>query len=137
LSDPDENGTWLCMLTNKLYIDFAIDARGKAEALNLYEKMRMRRKSDPKGANDDVPDDIQPYLGGYSMAGMPADFEVLIDNEKLTVRDPSKTLIHLKPSGAEGEWAGEFGKSLIRFDKDKEGKVTGMKLIVINRFPRK
>jgi len=138
LNDPDERGKWFCSLTTNLYCTFTRDDEGRVIEMGIHEIVRLRRKSDPQEIGDDVPEDLRPYLGGYYLSALKAEFPVIWDNGKLAFRHPLKQIVvHLSPSEEDGWWLGEFGAYMISFERNEENEVIMMVIDAGNGFRRK
>jgi hypothetical protein len=137
MNDPDENGNWTCTLSNMLYCSFPRDEAGNVVSMEFHEIVRMRRRSDPEVIGDDVPDDLQRYLGGYFLAKANAEYAVIWDESMLGLRDPSgESIRHLQPSDEDGIWTIEEGRKKVSFLLDDDGGVITMSIDVGTDFPR-
>jgi hypothetical protein len=134
-NDPDEDGRWRCKLSNALYCTFTTDKNGNAKEMVFHEVARMPRRSEPESIDEDVPDDLRPYLGGYYFAALQAEFVVSWQEKRLTLHDPSKNETHrLKEGEEKGTWTDRNGQFVISFVRDHDGKVTLLELDAANRF---
>jgi transglutaminase-like putative cysteine protease len=134
---PDEDGHWYCKLTDRVFIAFEEDD-GEIEALHLHELVTMVRQSDPEEIDEETPDELRPYLGGYLFPQAQAEFTVMHREGGLAVRDPLREeTVRLQPPDSKGRWVDEFDKNTITFEYDTDGKVTAMHLDVPNTFTRK
>ena len=134
---PDEDGRWYCKLAGNLFMDFT-EQDGRVQALNIHETVTMPRQSEPEEIDDATPTDLVPYLGGYVLAQAQAEFTVILRDGGLAVHDPLEDeVIRLESPDAQGRWLDEFGRNAITFERDPDGRVTAMKLDVLNKFTRK
>ncbi len=127
MHDPDENGNWVCTLTNVVYCSFPRDEKGNVTSMEFHEIVRMRRKSDPDAVADDVPEDLRRYLGGYYLAQANTDLTIIWDEGMLSLQNPRKGNVrHLEPTDRDGYWTIEDGQKEISFVLDDDGKVITM-----------
>ncbi len=134
--DPDEKGFWFCTLSRNLFLEFPRDNESRADAFVMHQIHRMRRKSEPQGVEDTVPEAVKPLLGGYFLAALNKEFIVLWDSGRLAFRHPYKGVIHLDPPGDEGWRPGERGEYRVSFDIDETGEVRALLLDGMNTFTR-
>jgi hypothetical protein len=136
-NDPDETGRWSCAMTDRLFCRFTRDGAGAVRGLELHEIVRMRRIGPPAEADASAPTELRPYLGEYRFPGSMEPMVVLIDDGRLTARDPvEKILVHLSPTGEAGRWIDEYDKNTIWFEHDEAGAVTALVVDAVNVFPR-
>lgn len=134
---PDQDGIWHCKLSNMILLDFE-DHDGGVTAMVIHEVVTMARQSDPGEMDEDAPEDLRAYLGGYLFAQAGAEFTVMHRDGGLAIRDPLiKETVRLRPPDEMGRWIDELGKNTITFETDAGGKVTAMHLDVPNRFTRR
>jgi transglutaminase-like putative cysteine protease len=134
---PDEKGRWLCKIAPQLYLVFRRDEKGAVKEMVLHQVLALPRKGAAQETGKDVPDDLAPYVGNYFFAAVNADLSVSVQDGRLAVYDPSdKTTTRLQPPGKDGGWPDEHGKVVIYFEKDGQGKVSGMKIDAADTFRR-
>jgi transglutaminase-like putative cysteine protease len=133
---PNRDGMWYCKLSNMLFLDFEQDD-GVVTAMDIHELVMMPRQSDPGELEEDTPEELRPYLGGYLFTQAGAEFVVMYKDGSLAVRDPlEEETVRLRPPDEKGRWVDEFDKNTITFEVDADGKVIVMHLDVPNRFVR-
>ena len=137
MNDPDEEGRWVCTLTNNLYLTFAMNDDGEAGEMHIHEIILMNRRSDPE-STEGVPEKYVPYLGEYFLGAVQAMFTVRFDENRLVIDNPlENNTISLQDPDDNGGWLDQYNKNTIYFVKDGEGKVTALKIDSKNIFPRK
>jgi transglutaminase-like putative cysteine protease len=137
LDDPDEDGKWPCKLTKRVFVTFEADDDAKASSMKLHELVRMRRTSSPETIDEDVPEELRPYLGKYMLAALNAEFTVLYEDGGLAVHDPLKDdTVQLQSPDADGGWLDEYDKNTIYFEKDETGNVTELTVDSVATFRR-
>jgi transglutaminase-like putative cysteine protease len=136
--DPDEEGKMYCTMSNRLFLTFDEKESGEAQTMFIHEIVDLRKTSDPKEIDDEVPVEYAPYLGVYRLAALQADFEVLFHKGGLAVKDPlEKQTVRIRPSGDGTRWIDEFDKNFISFEMDADGRVTAMIIDSISKCRRK
>jgi hypothetical protein len=137
MSDPDEEGRWVCTLSNNLYLTFVMNDEGKAKEMHIHEIILMNRRSDPE-STEGVPEKYIPYLGEYFFAAAQAMFTVRHDGSRLVIDNPLENItVGLQDPSEDGGWLDEYNKNTIYFVKDAEDKITALKVDSKNVFPRK
>jgi transglutaminase-like putative cysteine protease len=137
LNDPDAEGVWFCKLSPKVFARFDETAAGEVTGMELHELIRLRRIRSPEEIDDDVPEELRPYLGTYLLAQLNAEFTVLYKRGHLAVKDPfEKKTIRLDPPDAEGKWLDEFGKNTLTFQRDDAGAIETLTIDSVSRFNR-
>jgi hypothetical protein len=136
--DPDEEGKWVCTLSNRLYLTFKTKNSGEAGELWIHEVVHMPRTSDPEKIDDDVPEGFKSYLGVYHYAARQADFTVSFKRGKLTLYDPlERTTVKFQGPDDKGRWLDEYDKNTISFERDDKGNVTTLVVDATSKCPRK
>jgi hypothetical protein len=88
--------------------------------------------------DDDVPDELKPYLGVYRFPAMQADFKVSSKRGKLTLYDPlERTTVKFEGPDDKGRWLDEHDKNTISFERDDDGSVTTLVIDATSKCPRK
>jgi hypothetical protein len=137
-NDPNENGIWYCTLSRNVFLTFSRNRGGKVVELKFHEIERMRRNSEPETINSDVPENLQPYLGGYYLPDLQVEFVVFWDKGGFAVNDPlQKAVVHLEPSDEKGVWIYESGNNTISFATNDDGKVLALILDDVKSCPRR
>lgn len=136
-NEPDKEGRWYCKVTDKLFLAFEKDGSDKINVMNMHELITLQRKSAPEDIDEDVPEELRPYLGKYLLAQLQAEFTVLHRAGGLAVYDPlAKQTIGLRPPDDRDRWVDEFGKNSMSFDTDEAGSVTTMIIDSRTKFRR-
>jgi len=136
--DADEEGKWICTMSNRLFLTFEESDEGEIEQMRIHEIVEMPRKADPEEIAEEVPTELRRYLGIYSFAAMQADFTVLFEGGRLAVHDPlEKHTVGLKRLGDTEKWIDEFDKNVIYFDTDEDGRIAALVIEAISRCSRK
>ncbi len=136
-NEPDSKGRWYCKLSPTLYLEFGKNDNEKIDKFILHEILAMTKKSSPEKFEDEVPEDIKPYLGKYLFAQANAEFTLFYKDGTLAVDDPlEKGIIKLQPPDEEGGWKDEWNKNTMFFDKDDKDNVTALKIDVANEFKK-
>jgi hypothetical protein len=135
--EPDAEGKWQCKVTDRLYIIFEKDDSDEINVLNMHQLVPLQRQSDLEDVDEDVPDELKPYLGIYSLVQLQAEFKVFHRGAGLAVYDPTaKQTIGLQPPDERGRWVDEFDKNSMMFDTDDAGNVTAMIIDSSTKFRR-
>jgi len=135
LNDPDEDGSWECKITNRVFVDFERDDSNEVVEMRIHELVRMNRTSDPEEIDEDVPAELVPYLGSYLLAQVNAEFTVRYVDGSLAVDDPlEKATVRLQAPDERGGWLDEYGKNTIHFDTDDDGKVISLTIDAVAKF---
>ena len=137
MSDPDDEGRWICTLTNNLYLTFAMGEDGRAREMHIHEIVLMNRRSDPE-STEGVPEEYVPYLGEYFFGAAQAMFSVRYEEDRLAIYNPLEDdMIGLQDPDEKGGWLDEYNKNTVYFVKDSDQKVAALKIDSKNIFPRK
>jgi hypothetical protein len=135
--EPDDEGRWVCTLSNRLYLMFEVSSSGEANEMHIHELVEMPRTSDSGEIDDDVPDAYRPYLGVYHFAARQADFTVSFENGRLAVYDPfEKSMVGLQEPDDKGRFLDEYNKNTISFERDDDGNVTALVIDATSKCPR-
>jgi len=135
LNDPDDDGSWECKITNRVFVDFERNDSDEVVTMRIHELVRMNRTSDPAEIDDEVPEELVAYLGGYLLAQVNAEFTVRYVDGGLAVDDPlEKATVRLQAPDERGGRLDEFGKNTIYFDTDDDGKVISLTVDAVARF---
>jgi len=135
LNDPDEDGSWQCKITDRVFVDFETDDSDEVAEMRIHELVRMNRTSDPDEIDDEVPEELVPYLGSYLLAPLNAEFTVRYVDGGLAVDDPlENATVRLQAPDERGGWLDEYGKNTIYFDTEDDGKVISLTVDAVARF---
>jgi len=138
LNDPDEEGLWYSMLSNRLYCTFTRDDLDEVVEMQLHEIIPMPRRSAPEEIDENIPEKFRKYLGKYLFAAVQAEFTVLYRDDSLAINNPMENrVIKLQPPDEKGRWVDEFDKNAIFFESDDEGNVKSMNIDAPTTFRRK
>lgn len=133
-NDPDPEGVWTCKLTPRVFLRFD-ESRGEVTGLELHELVRMLRTGSPEGIDEEVPAELRPYLGTYTLAQLNAEFAILYKRGRLALNNPlEKKVMPLLPPDAEGRWLYEEGGNSLTFQTDADGKVESLTIDSAARF---
>ena len=136
-NEPDQKGRWYCKLSPSLFIEFKNDENNKVDNFIIHEMIMMTKKSSPEKFDEDVTENLKPYLGNYLFAAVNLEFKVYCKDGTLAVDDPiEKGTFKLQQPNEEDGWFDEYNKNVVYFEKDKEGKVTNLKIDVANAFAK-
>lgn len=131
LKDPDEDGEWFFVLTDRVSVSFKEDVAGNAKSMVINSRQRMPRDSeaDKTSVDDAVPEQYHPYIGSYPVPMQNATLIIDATDDGLQLVYPGNQIIPLR-SGDNDIWIGDTGKSMlhISFEQDTEGAVTAMHL---------
>jgi len=135
LKDPDEERKWFSKIADKLYCTFGKDDEGAVNELQIHELVRLQRKSSLGEVAEEVPEELKPLLGIYTLAQLRADFTVRYQEDSLVVDDPlAKATIKLKPYG--DGWIDEYDKNTMQFNRDDDGAVSALVIDSTSKFRR-
>jgi transglutaminase-like putative cysteine protease len=135
LNDPAGDGSWQCKITDRVFVDFERGDSGEVVEMKIHELVRMNRTSDPDEIDDEVPEELAPYLGNYLLAPLNAEFTVRYVDGGLAVDDPlEKTTVRLQAPDERGGRLDEYGKNTIYFGTDDDGKVVSLTVDAVAKF---
>jgi len=136
-NEPDQKGRWYCKLSPSLFIEFANDENDNVDKFIIHEMIMMTKKSSPEKFEEDVPENLKPYLGNYLFAAVNLEYRVYSKDGTIAIDDPiEKGTFKLQPPNEEGGWVDEYNKNVVYFEKDSEGKVINLKIDVANAFTK-
>jgi tetratricopeptide (TPR) repeat protein len=136
-NEPDQKGRWYCKLSPSLFIEFANDENDNVDKFIIHEMIMMTKKSSPEKFDEDVPENLKPYLGNYLFAAVNLEYRVYSKDGTIAIDDPiEKGTFKLQPPNEEGGWVDEYNKNVVYFEKDSEGKVINLKIDVANAFTK-
>jgi len=139
LKEPDRDGVWYFKLTDAAGISFKKGDAGNVTGMTLVSKSKLPRSTGQEEdvAEEDVPEDIRPYLGKYTVPMQGFELTVIYRDGNLAVDDPNKGIIGLKGPDDQGRWIDEFDKNQIAFETGAEGKASAMVFYSNLDFKRK
>ena len=137
LNEPDDEGLWWPKITKQANFSFIKNESGKVKNMRIQEIINLPKKSELDNKGEDVPENLQPYLGKYLLAQLQAEFTVIYKDGGLAVDDPlRKIIVKLQPPDDKGKWVDEFNKNSISFQEDEEGKISGMTVYANTFLPK-
>lgn len=104
--------------------------------LELENRVRIPKKSDPQSISDDVPEEFRPYLGQYPIPMDKHEVTVLFRRGTLAIDFPGVGIRGLVGPDADGVWTERSGGDRFSFVLDEAGKVRAMILHETIRCPR-
>jgi len=126
LRDPDERGEWPFKLSRDIGVTFEQPASGRISGLTIINRIRLPKKEEPQGVPDNVPENIRPLLGQYSIPMQKEEILVAYDDGHLTVHIPGLGVRAIEGPDARGVWDGKPGDDRFSFIRDEGGKVRAM-----------
>lgn len=136
-NEPDENGKWYCKLSNRLYIKFHKAENEEISNMELHELVAMSRQNDTVHLTEEIPENLQPFIGNYFFPAANAVFKVKFVDNTLGMYDPTEDkIIKLQAPDDHGGWRDEYGRNTVYFESDSGGKITGLKIDAGNKFIR-
>jgi transglutaminase-like putative cysteine protease len=136
-NDPDEEGTWACKISPRVFATFERDDSGAVTDLLIHEIVHMQRTADPDSIAGDVPEEYRNYLGIYHLAQLKMDFPIIYLDGSLAIDDPTEgRIVKLHFSEEKEKWFDEFNKNSFTFIADDKGKATAIILDSPSRFSR-
>ncbi len=137
LNEPDDEGLWWPKITKQANFSFIKNESGQVKDMRIQEIITLPKKSGLDSDGEDVPENLQPYLGKYILAQLQAEFTVMYKDGGLIVDDPlNKTVVKLQPPDDKRKWVDEFNKNSISFQEDEEGKISGMTVYANTYIPK-
>jgi tetratricopeptide (TPR) repeat protein len=137
LNEPDDEGLWWPKITKQANFSFIKNESDKVKDMRIQEIINLPKKSGLDSKGEDVPENLQPYLGKYILAQLQAEFTVMYKDGGLLVDDPlNKIVVKLQPPDDKGKWVDEFNKNSISFQEDEEGKISGMTVYANTFLPK-
>jgi predicted metal-dependent HD superfamily phosphohydrolase len=138
LKDPDDKGRWYAKMADRVYVTFQRDEVGQVLSFSLHEVFSMPRKSAPERIDDDVPEEVRPYLGVYTLAAANADFSVSYSDERLMLHHSLKRRhYNLKRNDVDGGWSTGNREYTLYFEPDDEGVVSSIRVDSGNEFRKR
>jgi hypothetical protein len=136
LRDPDDQGLWFFKLTQDVNVSFQQDDSGQVAGLTLVNKARIPKKAEAIVSQDDVPENLRPYLGQYPVPMEKREISVLFKKGNLAMSIPGQGTFDLDGPDPEGIWIKQPGGDRISFIRDDDGRVRAMVLHEIFPCPR-
>jgi transglutaminase-like putative cysteine protease len=136
LREPDEKGEWLFKLSPDIGVTFERDASGRVNGLSILNRVRLPKKGEPQSIPDNVPENLRPYLGQYSIPMQKGEVLVAYDNGHLALHIPGLGVRAIEGPDAQGVWNAKPGDDRFSFIRDEGGKVRTMILIELVRNVR-
>jgi hypothetical protein len=139
LKDPDENGDWFFVLTDRASVSFRDDAAGKTTAMIINSRQRMPRDTEAEAVPnvEVVPEQYRSFVGRYPIPMQNVAFTIEATGDGLVLVYPGSSAISLS-AGDDGVWIGDTGKSELRigFESNAEGAVVAMRFSELVTCPR-
>jgi hypothetical protein len=140
LKNPDENGDWFFVLTDRASVSFETDRTGSAIRMTVNSRQRLPRgnETDSVVLDASIPDRYRPLLGNYTVPMQNASFVIAFDNDALTLVLPGNHKIRLNETDTDGQWMGDTGKSklLVTFDRDDSGSASALRFSELVTCPK-
>jgi len=135
-NDPDEEGIWICLLSNQINLIFSRDDSGEVTGLSLLIQTRLPKKADEEAISADVPEEFKPYLGKYPVPEEGIELTVIFKDENLAVVDAKGEVIKLKGPDEKGLWIYRSSGYKISFVFGDDGDVKEMIVHQIFEAPK-
>jgi putative CocE/NonD family hydrolase len=135
-NDPDEEGTWACLLSNQINLRFSHDDSGDVKGLSLLIKTRLPKKAGAETVSSDVPEKFKPYLGKYPVPMEGIELEVIFKDGNLAIFDSEGEVITLKGPDEKGLWVYKSSEYKISFVFGDGGDVKEMIVHQILEAPK-
>ena len=139
LKDPDEQGEWFLVLTDRASLEFDTSAAGEAEALIINSRQRFPRKaSTAADLTDEAPEDCRGLVGEYTipMASEPLTVSWHDDQLYLAFSPGGDMLMAGHPDGEMYLVQAPHSLLEISFEIGSDGKATAMNLCEVVRCPK-
>jgi CubicO group peptidase (beta-lactamase class C family) len=126
------DGTWAWAWPERdLMVFYFTQSRGQGTGIGLEGDLyRLFVDPDAQLATDEIPEDLQPYLGSYVATSGPLmyrPFEILVQNGKLAVNVPEQIVVELLDPDEEGLWRLALDPSIaVSFIQDDAGDVIAL-----------
>jgi putative CocE/NonD family hydrolase len=124
--NPDEEGTWVCMLSNQISLRFSQNDAGEVNRLSLFIKTRLPKKAEAESVNPDIPEKFKPYLGIYPIPMEGTELEVIFKDGTLAVIDTEGEVVTLKGPDEKGLWIYRSDEYKLSFEFGDSGEVKAM-----------
>lgn len=139
LKEPDEAGLRYFVLTDRVAVSFEQLESGEVTALKFHQASVLPRKKDSTPEiSDDVPPEMQPYLGKYTVAMQNREYAVIFQNNRLAVDIPDQIVVELASPDDKGRWTFSVDSTtFVSFDRNQNKDVTAMRIHQIFTLPKK
>jgi hypothetical protein len=124
--DPDEEGTWICQLSNQISLRFSEDDTGDVDGLSLFIKTRLPKKAKAETVGPDVPEKFRPYLGKYPIPMEGTELTVIFKDGNLAVVDSEGEVVTLEGPDEKGLWIYKSSEYKISFVFGDSGEAKAM-----------
>ena len=129
LREPDEKGEWLFMLSRDIGVTFEPCPSGRMDGLIILNRIRMPKKAEPQDIPANVPENIRPYLGQYSIPMQKEEIKVAYENGHLAVHIPGLGERVIEGPDPQGLWTAKPGDDRFSFVRDDAGNVKTLILV--------
>lgn len=127
-NDPDDDGLWPLMISNKFYVQFMSKENGKIEEMLIYQEIPLIKTSD---------DSIslaknRKYFGSYYLVTLDKNIKIIAKNNKLAIQISENNIIELKTPDEDNRWYFKDNHNkYIYFITNESGKIESLNLITI------
>lgn len=127
LNDPDEEGRWYPKLTRQINLTFREDASGKIEKMVLQQLVPVNKSNDAEMAAENVPDEVVPCLGTYSLPQARMDLRVEYKEGSLYVIDSrDNEPVKLSEKQENGRYRVEKNEDELEFIAGENGNIQSL-----------
>ena len=139
LKEPDEAGLRYFVLTDRVAVSFEQLESGEVTALKFHQASVLPRKKDSTPEiSDDVPLEMRPYLGIYTVPMQNREYNVIFQNNRLALDIPGQIVVELAPPDDQGRWTFSMDSTTsVSFDRNQNNDVTAMRIHQIFTLPKK
>jgi len=134
--DPDENGMWVCLLSDQINLIFSTDASEDVTGLSLLISTRLPKKAEAETIAGDVPEKFRPYVGVYPVPMEGIDLTVTYKDEGLAVVDSGGEEVTLEGPDEKGFWIYKSSGYKISFAFGDDGSVKELIVHQIYEAPK-
>ena len=139
LKEPDKDGLRYFEVTDRVAVSFDMNESGEVTALKFHQASVLPRKKDSSPEIlDDIPTEMRPYLGKYTVPMQNREYTVIFQNDRLALDIPGQMVVELEPPDDKGCWTFSVDSTTsVSFDRNQEEAVTAMRIHQIFTLTKK
>jgi secernin len=130
LKEPDKDGLRYFEVTDRVAVSFDKNESGEVTALKFHQASVLPRKKDSAPEiSDDIPTEMQPYLGKYTVPMQNREYTVIFQKNRLALDIPGQMVVELEPPDDKGRLIFSIDSTTsVSFDWNQEEAVTAMRI---------
>jgi len=133
LNDPDDNGLWTLMISNKFYVKFIGNEVAQTKEMLIYQEIPLIKTSDDSISSVNN----GKYLGSYYLAALNKNIKIIPKNNKLAIQFSENSVIELNDPDEDNRWYfKDSHKKYIYFITNETGKIESLNLVTIEELQK-